>query len=56
MTRSKRRSPSPHRSERKRSQTAAAAARRGGRPSHVQAEKLGVRILDVATELFLAHG
>jgi TetR/AcrR family transcriptional repressor of mexJK operon len=55
MTRSKRRSPPPHRSEKKRSR-AAAIPRRGGRPSHAQAEKLGERILDVATELFLAHG
>jgi AcrR family transcriptional regulator len=55
MTRAKRRSSSPHRSEKKRSR-AAASPRRGGRPSHVQAQKLGERILDVATELFLAHG
>src|SRR5579859_2837038 len=30
--------------------------RRGGRPSKVEAEQLGDRILDVATELFLAEG
>ena len=34
----------------------AAAPRRGGRPSRTDAEQLGGRILDVATELFLAHG
>ena len=56
MTRSKRRSPLPHGSEKKRIRVAAATARRGGRPSHAQAEQLGERILDVATELFLAHG
>ena len=32
------------------------AASRGGRPSRAQAEKLGERILDIATSLFLAHG
>jgi TetR/AcrR family transcriptional regulator, mexJK operon transcriptional repressor len=31
-------------------------ARRGGRPSRADAEQLGERILDVATELFLTHG
>ncbi|MFZ3322464.1 MAG: TetR/AcrR family transcriptional regulator [Usitatibacter sp.] len=31
-------------------------ASRGGRPSKAQAEKLGDRILEVATSLFLAHG
>jgi TetR/AcrR family transcriptional repressor of mexJK operon len=56
MTRSKRRSPSPHRSEKKRSHAAATTAGRGGRPSHAEAEKLGERILDVASELFFAHG
>jgi TetR/AcrR family transcriptional repressor of mexJK operon len=30
--------------------------KRGGRPSKAQAEQLGERILDVATELFLADG
>jgi AcrR family transcriptional regulator len=30
--------------------------RRGGRPSRAAAEQLGARILDVATELFLADG
>jgi TetR/AcrR family transcriptional repressor of mexJK operon len=30
--------------------------RRGGRPSKAEAEQLGERILDVATELFLAEG
>lgn len=33
-----------------------AASRRGGRPSREQAALLGDRILDVATELFLAEG
>jgi AcrR family transcriptional regulator len=32
------------------------AKRRGGRPSREQAEKLGERILDIATQLFLSHG
>ena len=31
-------------------------ASRGGRPSQAQAEKLGERILEAATTLFLAHG
>ena len=31
-------------------------SRRGGRPSRADAEQLGERILDVATELFLTHG
>ena len=31
-------------------------ASRGGRPSLADAEKLGERILDSATSLFLAHG
>jgi AcrR family transcriptional regulator len=31
-------------------------ASRGGRPSRAQAEKLGERILESATSLFLAHG
>ena len=35
---------------------AAAAPRRGGRPSRQQAARLGERILDVATHLFLSHG
>ncbi len=30
--------------------------RRGGRPSRADAEQLGERILDVATDLFLTHG
>src|SRR5258708_7899613 len=36
--------------------TAAAAPRRGGRPSREQAARLGERILDAATHLFLSHG
>ena len=55
MTRSKRRAPSP-RTEKKRSHAAATPARRGGRPSKDEAEKLGERILEVATPLFLSHG
>ena len=35
---------------------AAAAQRRGGRPSKAQAEQLGDHILEIATELFLAQG
>ena len=33
-----------------------AARRRGGRPSRIEAERLGEKILDVATELFLTNG
>lgn len=33
-----------------------ATSRRGGRPSRADAEQLGERILDVATDLFLTHG
>ena len=55
MTRSKRRAPSS-RTEEKRSRAAATPARRGGRPSKNEAAKLGERILDVATQLFLSHG
>ncbi len=35
---------------------AAAVPRRGGRPSRQQAARLGERILDAATHLFLSHG
>jgi AcrR family transcriptional regulator len=55
MTRSKRRAPSS-RTEKKRSRAAATPARRGGRPSKDEAAKLGERILEVATPLFLSHG
>ena len=55
MMRSKRRAPSS-RGEKKRSHAAAKPARRGGRPSKDEAEKLGERILEVATPLFLSHG
>src|SRR5947208_875980 len=34
----------------------AAVPSRGGRPSREQAARLGERILDVATHLFLSHG
>ena len=34
----------------------AAASRRGGRPSRVEAEQLGERILDAATALFFTAG
>ena len=56
MTRSKRRAKTPSRTGRKPRARVAAAPRRGGRPSRAEAEALGGRILDVATELFLAHG
>lgn len=46
----------PPRQGKKLSRTAAAIPRRGGRPSRAQAQQLGERILDVATQLFLAHG
>lgn len=35
---------------------ASRAPRRGGRPSRAAAERLGERILDAATDLFLRHG
>src|SRR2546427_8001878 len=35
---------------------AAAVPRRGGRPSRQQAARLGERIVDAATHLFLSHG
>jgi AcrR family transcriptional regulator len=54
MTRSKRRASTPHR--KKKAAPAAATPRRGGRPSREEAEKLGERILDNATQLFLSHG
>jgi len=40
----------------RRAKTAARAGSLGGRPSRAQAEKLGERILDAATALFLNHG
>jgi AcrR family transcriptional regulator len=46
----------PPRQGRKLSAKTAAIPRRGGRPSRAQAQQLGERILDVATQLFLAHG
>jgi TetR/AcrR family transcriptional repressor of mexJK operon len=54
MTRTERRAKTPHRKGRKRRR--AAAPRRAGRPSREQAQRLGERILDVATALFLARG
>ena len=56
MTRSKRRASTPHRKKKADSSSAAATVRRGGRPSRAEAEKLGERILETATQLFLAHG
>ena len=41
---------------RARARKARAASHPGGRPSREQAAKLGERILDTATQLFLAHG
>src|SRR5262252_8706346 len=55
MTKTKRQT-KPPRQGKKLSSTAAAIPRRGGRPSRAQAQQLGERILDVATQLFLAHG
>src|SRR5215475_8722954 len=55
MTNTKRHS-KPPRQGRKDSSKTAANPRRGGRPSRAQAQQLGERILDVATQLFLAHG
>src|SRR5215470_256222 len=55
MTKTKRQI-KPPRQGKKLSSTAAANPRRGGRPSRAQAQQLGERILDVATQLFLAHG
>ena len=40
----------------RRAKATARAGSLGGRPSRAQAEKLGERILDAATTLFLAHG
>ena len=40
----------------RRAKATARAGSLGGRPSRAQAEKLGERILDAATSLFLAHG
>ena len=55
MTNTKRHT-KPPRQGKKLSSKAAAIPRRGGRPSRTQAQLLGERILDVATQLFLAHG
>ena len=55
MTNTKRHA-KPPRQGRKLSAKTAAIPRRGGRPSRAQAQQLGERILDVATQLFLAHG
>lgn len=57
MTRSARSGSAPQASTEKAVLAAAAAtARRGGRPSQKEAARLGDRILDVATELFLLLG
>ena len=55
MTKTKRQT-KPPRQGKKLSSTAAAIPRRGGRPSRSHSQQLGERILDVATQLFLAHG
>ena len=55
MTNTKRHA-KPPRQGKKLSSTAAAIPRRGGRPSRSHSQQLGERILDVATQLFLAHG
>jgi len=55
MTKTKRHA-KPPRQGKKLSSTAAAIPRRGGRPSRSHSQQLGERILDVATQLFLAHG
>jgi AcrR family transcriptional regulator len=46
----------PHRPAKRATHSAAAVARRGGRPSRAQAQQLGERILDAASDLFLSHG
>ena len=57
MTRSVRGGSTPRARTRKAIPDAAAAIpRRGGRPSRQQAARLGERIVDAATHLFLAHG
>jgi AcrR family transcriptional regulator len=55
MTRPKRHADPRHRPK-KRLPHRAAPAGRGGRPSQAEAQRLGERILDVATDLFLSHG
>jgi AcrR family transcriptional regulator len=58
MTRSARSSSAPRPSTRNRKAkvTARAVPRSGGRPSREEAARLGERILDAATQLFLSHG
>src|SRR5580765_2914612 len=46
----------PARSKKAAPDAAATASGRGGRPSRQQAARLGDRILDAATHLFLSHG
>src|SRR5215472_451596 len=55
MTRPKRHADPRHRPK-KRLPHRAAPAGRGGRPSQAEAQRLGERILDVATDFFLSHG
>src|SRR5215831_18563610 len=55
MTRPKRHADPRHRPK-KRLPHRAAPAGRGGRPSQAEAQRLGERILDVATDLFMSHG
>jgi len=54
MTRPKRHAQPRHRPKKKPHR--AAPPSRGGRPSLAEAQRLGERILDVATDLFLSHG
>ena len=56
MTRPKRHARPRHRTKKKPPHRAVTRPRRGGRPSLAQAQRLGERILDVATDLFLSHG
>ena len=54
MTRPKRQAETRHRTKKKPHR--ASPPRRGGRPSLAEAQRLGERILDVATDHFLSHG
>jgi len=54
MTRPKRHAETRHRTKKKPHR--APTQRRGGRPSLAEAQRLGERILDVATDFFLSHG
>ena len=56
MTGSTRSSSKPRARTRKGKSAASAVPRSGGRPSREEAARLGERILDAATHLFLSHG